>query len=35
MVSPKRQEEIKKVLSEYGNTEEVKFDHYVTVWDFD
>ena len=35
MVSPKQQEEIMKVLKEYGSTEGVKFDHYVTVWDFD
>ena len=35
MVSPKRQEEIKEVLAKFGSTEGVKFDRYVTVWDFD
>ena len=34
MISPKRQEEIKEVLKQFGNTD-VKFDHYVTEWDFD
>ena len=34
MISPKRQEEIKEVLKQFGNND-VKFDHYVTVWDFD
>ena len=34
MVSPKRQEEIKEVLKQFGNND-VKFDHYVKVWDFD
>ena len=35
MISPKRQKEIMEVLAKFGNTEEVKFDHYVKVWDFD
>ena len=35
MVSPKQQEEIMKVLSTFGSTEGIKFDHYVTAWDFD
>ena len=35
MISPKRQEEIMEVLAKYGSTEGIKFDHYVTVWDFD
>ena len=35
MVSPKRQEEIKEVLAKFGSTEGVKFDRYVTFWDFD
>ena len=34
MVSPKRQEEIKEVLKQFGNND-VQFDHYVKVWDFD
>ena len=35
MVSPKRQKEIMEVLAKYGNTEGIKFDHYVTEWNFD
>ena len=35
MISPKRQEEIMEVLAKYGSTEGIKFDHYVSVWDFD
>ena len=35
MVSPKRQKEIMEVLAKFGSTEGIKFDHYVTVWDFD
>ena len=34
MISPKRQKEIMEVLKPFGNTD-VKFDHYVKVWDFD
>ena len=34
MISPKRQEEIMEVLKQFGNTD-VKFDHYVTAWDFE
>ena len=35
MISPKRQEEIMEVLAKYGSTEGIKFDNYVSVWDFD
>ena len=35
MISPKRQQEIMEVLAKYGSTEGIKFDHYVSVWDFD
>ena len=35
MISPKRQKEIMEVLAKYGNTEGIKFDHYVTEWNFD
>ena len=34
MLSPKEQEEIIKILSKFGSTEGIKFDHYVTDWDF-
>ena len=34
MVSPKKQKEIMEVLAKFGNND-VKFDHYVTEWDFD
>ena len=35
MLSPKEQEEILGVLAKFGSIEGVKFDHYVTDWDFD
>ena len=35
MISPKRQQEIMEVLAKYGSIEGIKFDHYVSVWDFD
>ena len=35
LLSPKRQKEIVEALSEFCNADDVKFDHYVTVWDFD
>ena len=35
MISPKRQKEIMEVLAKFGSTEGIKFDHYVTAWDFD
>ena len=35
MLWPKQQEEIMKIISEFGSTEGVKFDHYVTDWNFE
>lgn len=35
MLSPKQQEEIMKILSKFGSTDGIRFDHYVTSWDFD
>ena len=35
IVSPKQQKEIMEVLAKFGSTEGVKFDHYVSAWDFD
>ena len=35
MLSPEEQEKILKILSEFGSTEGIRFDHYVTGWDFD
>ena len=34
-ISPKRQKEIMEVLAKFGSTEGVKFDHYVSAWDFE
>lgn len=34
MLSPKEQEKIIKALAEFCNAEDIKFDHYVTAWDF-
>jgi hypothetical protein len=34
-LSPKQQEDIMKIISEFGSTEDVKFDHYITMWNFD
>lgn len=35
MLSPERQEEIVEAMAGFCSKEDVKFDHYVTVWDFD
>ena len=35
MLSPEKQKEILKVLAKFGSVEGIKFDHYVTDWDFD
>ena len=35
MLSPKEQEEILKIVAQFGSIEGIKFDHYVTDWDFD
>lgn len=35
MLWPKQQEEIMKIVAEFGSTEGVKFDHYVTDWNFE
>ena len=35
MLSPEEQEKIMKILSNFGSTEGVRFEHYVTGWDFD
>jgi hypothetical protein len=34
-LTPKEQEEILDVLAKFGSTEGIRFDHYVTDWDFD
>ena len=34
MLSPEQQKEIMRILSKFGSTEGIKFDHYVTTWDF-
>ena len=35
MLSPKQQDEIMKIIAKFGSTEGIRFDHYVTEWDFD
>ena len=35
LLSPEQQEEIMKIIAMFGSTEGIKFDHYVTEWDFD
>ena len=35
MLSPKKQEEILAVIATFGSIEGIKFDHYVTDWDFE
>ena len=35
MLSPNEQEKIIKILSDFVSTESIRFDHYVTGWDFD
>ena len=35
MLTPKQQAGIMSILAKYGRTNNIKFDHYKTVWDFD
>ena len=34
MLTPKEQDEIMKIITQFGSTEGIKFDHYVMDWDF-
>ena len=34
LLSPKQQEDIMRILADYGPTENLAFDHYVTDFDF-
>lgn len=34
LLSPKQQEDIMKILADYGPTEDLAFDHYVADFDF-
>ena len=34
MITPEKQEEIMKILSKFGSTDGIRFDHYVEDWDF-
>ena len=34
MLSPKQQDDIMQILSQFGTTEGIKFDHYETDWNF-
>jgi len=33
-LSPKQQDDIIQILSHFGSTDGIKFDHYETDWDF-
>jgi hypothetical protein len=35
MLTPKKQEEILAILAKFGSIEGIRFDHYVTDWDFE
>lgn len=35
LLSPEQQADIMKIIAKYGSTEGIRFDHYVTDWDFD
>lgn len=35
MLSPEEQDKIMKIITIFGSTEGIEFDHYVTDWDFD
>ena len=34
-LSPEQQDAIMKIIAKFGNTEGIRFDHYVEGWDFD
>ena len=34
MISPEKQDEIMKILAQFGSTDGIRFDHYVEDWDF-
>ena len=34
MLMPKEQDEIMKIIAQFGSAEGIKFDHYVMAWDF-
>ena len=34
-LTPKQQEGIMKIIAQFGPTDGIKFDHYITTWDFD
>ena len=34
MLSPEKQNEIMKILSQFGSTDGIRFDHYIEAWDF-
>ena len=35
ILSPKQQDDILNIIGKFGSTEGVKFDHYITDWNFD
>lgn len=34
LLSPEKQNKIMKIIARFGSTDGIKFDHYVTDWDF-
>lgn len=34
MLSPEQQAKIMKIVAQFGSTDGIRFDHYVTGWDF-
>ena len=35
LLTPEQQADIMAILAKYGPTDSIRFDHYVTDWDFD
>ena len=35
LLSPEQQDEIMKIIAQFGSTEGIRFDHYIEDWDFD
>jgi hypothetical protein len=33
-LSPCQQQDIMKILAQYGSTDGIRFDHYINDWDF-
>ena len=35
LLSPEQQEDVMKIIAQYGSTDGIRFDNYVEAWDFD